>query len=153
MNGSFEKSYDDCCIFDEGHLRYLSGMIQERFKKVSYRIYTIDRANYKLGSLDDILSYGNLDSRRIIELDMIGTNNNEEYTSFFSEISVSLYDISEHSVSAYLRLYNQEDNDIVYFSQKMEEFMKSARVSYWWIFNSAGLVLERQSLHCSYSFC
>ena len=68
MTGSFDKIYTRPIIVDEDKLRYLSEMMEEKFGEVDYGIETIDGIQYKYGNLDDLLSYKNPDSRKIIKI-------------------------------------------------------------------------------------
>ena len=70
MIGSFNKVYNHPIIVDEGQLHNLSNTIIKRFDKVEYEIHTVDGASYKLPSIDDVITYSNPDSRRIIKINM-----------------------------------------------------------------------------------
>lgn len=42
MIGSLDKSYNRPILVDEDHLRYLAGIVEERFCAVEFEIKTID---------------------------------------------------------------------------------------------------------------
>lgn len=74
MIGSFNKVYNHPIIVDEGQLHNLSNTIIKRFDKVEYEIHTVDGASYKLPSIDDVITYSNPDSRRIIKINIWGAS-------------------------------------------------------------------------------
>lgn len=136
MIGSLDKSYNRPIIVDEEQLRYLSGIVEERFESVEYEIKTIDGAKFKLPSMGDLIAYNNPDSRRIVSISIWG-NKSKDRHGYYPEFSISLFDMSVYDASCILTLKNLEEAEITYFTQRIEEFVKSAETGYWWLHRSA----------------
>ncbi len=145
MKGSFNKSYNYPIIVDEERLQYLSSLITEKLQDVYYKIETIDGATYKLSTLDEILSYCNPQSRKIIKLSITGSRESRA-NKIYPDISISLFDMSLYDKSCILSMYDREEQEITYLSQRIDEFVKSVRTPYWWLHSNivywlAGIIL------------
>ena len=136
MNGSLNKSYSNPIIIDEERLQYLSGIITEKFKGIYYKIETIDGASYKLNSLEEVLSYSNPQPRKIIKISIIG-NKEKDAIKIYPDITVSLFDMSKYDKSCILSVNNIEEQEITFITQRIDEFVKGVRVSYWWLHSKA----------------
>ena len=136
MKGELTKSYDRSLLIDEERLRNIASFIEDRFVDVEYIIYTSDGANYSLSTKDEVLSYTNPDSRRIIKI-VISGNIEHRDRSFYKDFSISLFDMSEYEKSCILALNNMEEKDIVFYSQRVDEFIYSVQEPLWWIHKTA----------------
>lgn len=132
MTGELTKSYDRSLIISEEQFNNIASFIEERFVDVEYKIYTLDGANYSLSTKDDVLSYSNPDSRRIIKIVISGNKEHRE-RSFYKDFSVSLFDLSKFDKSCILTLNNMEEKDIVFYNQRIDEFVKNVQEPLWWI--------------------
>lgn len=132
MIGSFNKVYNHPIIVDEGQLHNLSNTIIKRFDKVEYEIHTVDGASYKLPSIDDVITYSNPDSRRIIKINIWGGKCKTEPSLYWS-FSLSLFDMSKYDASCILTMKDLEETEITFLSQRIDEFVKNTRITYWWI--------------------
>lgn len=132
MTGELTKSYERSLIINEEHLKNLASFIEDGFVDVEYKIFTSDGANYKLSSKDEVLAYSNPESRRIIKIVISGNKEHRE-RSFYKDFSVSLFDLSKYDKSCILTLNNMEEKDIVFYTQRIDEFVKSAQAPLWWI--------------------
>lgn len=132
MKGSLNKSYSSPIVIDEERLQYLSGVITEKFKGVYYRIETVDGASYKLGTLEEVLSYSNPQPRRIIKISIIG-NKESDAIKIYPDITVSLFDMSKYDKACILSLNNLEEQEITFLTQRIDEFVKGVRIPYWWL--------------------
>lgn len=132
-------------IIDEKHLLHLIDIIEEHFPSISFEMATTDGACYKLSNLEEILSYSNPGTRKIKKI-KISANKYVDKQKLLPDCSIILSDITKYATSCNLDLQNLEEQEIAFFTQRIDEFVKSARVSYWWlhkpmIYMSLGIVL------------
>lgn len=132
MTGELTKAYKRSLLINEEHLKNLASFIEDRFEDVGYKIYTSDGASYTLNTKDEVLSYNNPDSRRIIKIVISGNKEHRE-RSFYKDFSISLFDMSKYDKSCILTLNNMEEKDIVFYNQRIDEFVKNAQTPHWWI--------------------
>lgn len=132
MTGELTKSYERSLIINEEHLDYLASFVEKEFVDIEYKIFTADGANYKLVSKEEVLSYSNPESRRIIKIVISGNKEHRE-RSFYKDISISLFDMSKYDKSCILNLNNMEEKNIVFYTQRIDEFIKTAQAPLWWI--------------------
>ena len=132
MTGELTKSYERSLVITEEDLKYLVSFVEEEFVDVDYKIYTVDGANYKMSTIEEVLSYSNPESRRIIKIVISGNKEHRE-SAFFKDFSISLFDMSKYDKSCILSLNNMEEKDIVFYSQRIDEFVKDAQIPLWWI--------------------
>lgn len=132
MTGELTKSYEHSLIITEEHLKNLISLVEDEFVDIEYKIYTADGANYKLSTKEDVLSYSNPESRRIIMIVISGNREHREH-AFYKDFSISLFDMSKYDKSCILTLNNMEEKDIVFYTQRIDEFVKSAQAPLWWI--------------------
>ena len=132
MTGELTKSYERSLLFNEDQLNYIASFVEDSFVDVEYKIYTSDGANYSLSTKDEVLSYSNPDSRRIIKVVISGNKEHRE-RSIFKDFSISLFDLSKYDKSCILTLNNLEEKDIVFYTQRVDEFVKNAQEPLWWI--------------------
>lgn len=132
MTGELIKSYERSLIINEELLKNLASFIEEGFVDVDYKIFTSDGANYKLNSKDEVFAYSNPESRRIIKIVISGNKDHRE-RAFYKDISVSLFDLSKYDKSCILTLNNMEEKDIVFYTQRIDEFVQNAQTPLWWI--------------------
>lgn len=132
MKGSLSKSYNRSLIIDAQHIAHLSEVIEEDFGDVSYVIKTSDGARYELGKVDDVLSYNNPDPRKIVVFTVSGYKESGSHR-IDPDISISLFDMSQYDGSCILSLNNMDEQEITYYTQRIDEFVKTAQTSYWWI--------------------
>ena len=132
MTGELTKSYERSLVITEEHLKNLASFVEEGFVDIDYKIYTADGANYKFTSKEGLLSYSNPDSRRIRKIVISGNMEHRE-CSFYKDFSISLFDMSKYDKSCILSLNNMEEKDIVFYTQRIDEFVKSAQAPLWWI--------------------
>lgn len=138
MTGSFDKIYTRPIIVDEDKLRYLSAMVEEKFGEVDYGIETIDGIQYKYGKLDDLLSYKNPDSRKIIKISIKG-NKYKDGSSSLPELFMTIDDRSKSVLSCYMQLRYLDESDIMFFKNRMDDFVKDYSVWYWWMYKPFSL--------------
>ena len=136
MKGELTKSYDRSLLINEDHFTNIASFIEDGFVDIEYKIYTSDGANYNLSSMEEVLSYSNPDSRCIIKIVISGNKDHREH-SFFKDFSLSLFDMSKFDKSCILTLYNMEEKDIIFYSQRIDEFVNSAQKPLWWIHKTA----------------
>lgn len=132
MIGSLNKSYDCPSIIDAERLEHLSEFIKENFDEVKYEIRTVDGASYKIETLEEVLLYSNPHSRRIIKL-TITANKQKNTHSFSPNLTLSLFDMTQFDKSCILSMYELEDREISFLTQRIDEFITGSRPSYWWI--------------------
>ena len=132
MIGSLNKSYDCPSIIDAERLGHLSEFIKESFNEVKYEISTVDGASYKIDTLEEVLIYSNPQSRRIIKL-TITANKQKNTHSYYPNLTLSLFDMTHFDKSCILSMYEMEDREISYLTQRIDELIKGSRPSYWWI--------------------
>lgn len=133
MTASTTKYYSCPIIVDESQLRYLSEMVKERFGEVEYGIETLDGVQYEYSSIDDLLAYNNPNSRKITKINIRGNLYNGGSSSV-PELYLSIGDRSKSELSCYMRLRCLYESDIVYFKNRMEDFVKDYSVEYWWMY-------------------
>ena len=133
MTGSTTNYYFCPIIVDENQLRYLSEMVKERFGEVEYGIETLDGVQYEYSSIDDLLAYNNPNSRKITKINIRGNLYNGGSSSV-PELYLSIGDWSKSELSCYMRLRCLDESDIVYFKNRMEDFVKDYSVEYWWMY-------------------
>lgn len=131
MKGNLHKKYEFATIITERDLKSLSTLVSSKFAFVKYEIKTKDGAEYCVDNLDDILNYDNHDYRKIILFRVKG-NRNERDSFIFPNISISLYDNSIYQEACDLDIKGLDDTEIVYFSQKVEDFTRQIKAPYWW---------------------
>jgi hypothetical protein len=136
MIGELTKSYDHSLLINEEQFRNIASFIEDEFVDVEYKIYTSDGADYSLDAMDGVLSYSNPDSRRIIKI-VISGNKEHRDRSFYKDFSLSLFDMSKYDKSCILTLDHMEEKDIVFYSHRIDEFVKSAQEPLWWIHKTA----------------
>lgn len=136
MKGELTKSYDRSLLINEEQFRSIASYVEDSFVDVDYKIYTSDGANYSMDAKDEVLSYINPDSRRIIKI-VISGNKDHRDRSFYKDFSLTLFDMSKFDKSCILTLNNMEEKDIVFYSQRIDEFVKSAQEPLWWIHRTA----------------
>ena len=136
MTGGLTRSYERSLVIKEEQLNNLASFIEDNFVDIEYNICTSDGANYSLNTKDDVLLYSNPDSRRIVKIVMSGNKEHREY-SFYKDFSVSLLDMSIYDKSCILTLNKMEEKDIVYYDQRIEEFVKNTQIPLWWIHKTA----------------
>lgn len=147
MIGSLDKSYNRPILVDEDHLRYLAGIVEERFCAVEYEIKTIDGAKYKLPTIDDLITYNNPDSRKIVSISISGYKN-KDGNGYYPEFSISLFDMSEYDASCILTLKKLEEAEITHITQRVDEFVKSTKTAYWWLHRPAFYVALGFIFYC-----
>lgn len=147
MIGSLDKSYNRPIIVDEEQLRHLASIVEKRFCAVEYEIKTIDGAKYILPNIDDVIAYNNPDSRKIVCIS-IGGYKSKDGRGYYPEFSISLFDMSKYDASCILTLKNLEEAEITYFSQRVDEFVKSTKTAYWWLHRSAFYIGLGFLLYC-----
>lgn len=132
MIGSLNKSYDYTSIIDGERLQHLSEFIKEYFDEVKYEIRTVDGASYKIDTLEEVLSYSNPQSRKIVKLSI--TANKQKNTHLFTpNLTLSFFDLTLYDKSCILSLNDLEDQEISFLTQRIDEFINGSRPSYWWI--------------------
>ena len=136
MKGELSRSYNRSLLINEKLFTKIASFIEDSFVDIEYKIYTSDGANYNLSTMDGVLSYSNPDSRRIIKIVISGNKEHREH-SFYKDFSLSLFDMSKFDKSCILTLNNMEEKDIVFYSQRNDEFVKSAQEPLWWIHKTA----------------
>ena len=136
MKGELTKSYDRSLLINEEHYKNIASFIEDSFVDIEYKIYTSDGANYNLSTMDEVLSYSNPDPRHIIKIVISGNKEHREH-SFYKDFSLSLFDMSKFDKSCILVLNNMEEKDIVFYTQRIDEFVKSAQEQLWWIHKTA----------------
>jgi len=72
---------------------------------------------YSLSTKEEILSYRNPDSRRIIKI-VISGNKEPRDRSYLKDFSISLFDLSKFDKSCILPLNNMQEKDIVFLYTK-----------------------------------
>lgn len=132
MTGELTKSYERSLVINEEQLKMIASFIEGRFVDIEYKIYTADGAKYSLSTKDEVLSYSNPDSRRIIKIDISGNKEHQDH-SLYKDIYISFSDMSKYDKSCILSLHNMEEKDIVFFSQRIDEFVKNTQLPLWWI--------------------
>lgn len=132
MTGSLHKSFDYAIIVDPDSLKSIVDIIKAGFEDILYEIKTVDGATYKMTTIEDVFSYNNPSPRKIEKI-VISANKQSETRKLFPDFSLSLFDSSQYSASCILSLNNMKEQEIAYWSQRIEEFVNSARVSYWWV--------------------
>lgn len=132
MTGELTKSYERSLIINEEQLNNIASFVEDRFEDVEYKIYTLDGAKNKLDTMEDVLSYSNPDSRRIIKIVISGNKEHREHP-LYKDFSISLFGMSKYEMSCILTLNNMEEKDIVFYTQRIDEFVKSAQQPLWWI--------------------
>lgn len=143
MTGSFDKIYTRPIIVDEDKLRYLSEMVEEKFGKVDYGTETNDGIQYKYGKLDDLLSYKNPDSRKIIKISIRG-NKYKDGSSSLPELFMAIDDRSKSVLSCYMQLRYLDESDIMFFKNRMDNFVKDYSLWYWWMYKPVSV----SALYC-----
>lgn len=133
MTGSTTKYYFCPIIVDENQLRYLSEMVKERFGEVEYGIETLDGVQYEYSSIDDLLAYNNPNSRKITKINIKGNLYNGGSSSI-PELYLSIGDRSKSELSCYMWLRCLDESDIVYFKNRIEDFVKDYSVEYSWMY-------------------
>lgn len=136
MKGELTKSYDRPLLINEEQFRNIASFIEDGFEDIEYKIYTSDGANYNLGTMDEVLSYSNPDSRRIIKI-VISGNKEHRDRSYYKDFSLSLFDMTEYDKSCILILNNMEEKDIVFYNQRIDEFVNDTQEPLWWIHKTA----------------
>lgn len=132
MTGSLNKSFDYAIIIDSDRLKSLVDIIKSGFEDIFYEIKTVDGASYRMNAIEDVISYNNPSSRRIEKI-VISANKQSETRKLFPDFSIALFDSSQYSASCILSLNNMNEQEIAYWSQRIEEFVSSSRASYWWV--------------------
>ena len=132
MKGSLKRDYNYSVIITAEDLIELSDLIKNDFIEVSYEIKTKDGARYRINSIDEVLEYNNSDSRKIEMLSIIG---NKEIGAhpLLPDICISLFDSSVFDKSCLLELNRMEEKEIVFYTKRIDEFVKKIRAPYWWI--------------------
>ncbi len=136
MRGKLTKSYEHSLVITEEHLNCLVAFVEDGFVDIDYIIYTSDGASYKLSAIEDVLSYSNPESRRIIKIVISGNKEHREH-ALYKDFSISLLDMSKYDKSCILDLNNMEEKDIVFYTQRIDEFVNNAQAPLWWIHNNA----------------
>ena len=132
MIGSLNKSFDYAIIIDPDRMKSLVDIIKSGFETISYEIKTVEGASYKMNTIENVVSYNNPTPRKIEKI-VISANKQPETLKLFPDFSISLFDSSQYSSSCILTLNNMDEKDIAFWSQRIEEFVKSSRTSYWWV--------------------
>ena len=132
MTGSLNKSFDYAIIIDSERLKRLVDIIKAGFETISYEIKTVDGASYKINTIEDVVAYNNPTPRKIEKI-VISANKQPETRKLFPDFSISLFDSSQYSSSCILSLNNMDEQEIAFWSQRIEEFVNSSRASYWWV--------------------
>lgn len=136
MNGGLNKRYDFPIIVSAYDLKSLKEMLSSGFVEFQYDINTKDGARYTLNSLEDVLNYSNPDGRKIQRICIKGYKKKGE-SFLYPNISVSLLDKSKHVKSCELEMYQLEETEICYYSQRIDEFVNRVKAPYWWLHKSA----------------
>lgn len=132
MKGNLYKSYDFASVVTKDDLRDLFLFVTNNFEFVKCSIKTKDGAEYNSITLEEVLQYDNCDYRKIICFSIKG--NKDEINSFsFPNISITLCDNSVYDKSFVLDIRDLEENEIVCYVKKIEDFVKRIRVFYWFV--------------------
>ena len=132
MTGELTKSYEHSLLVNGDQLNYIASFVEDSFVDVEYKMYTSDGANYSLNTKEEVISYSNPNSRRIIKIVISGNKEHQEL-SYLKDFSISLFDLSKYDKSCILTLNNMEEKDIVFYTQRVDEFVKNAQEPLWWI--------------------
>ena len=151
MKGSLNKSYDFSTIVSSDDLKSLSEILSSGFEELQYCINTNDGARYTLESLDEVLKYSNPNGRKIQKICIKG-NKKKGNQFVYPDISVSLLDNSVYTSSCELEIIQLEENEISFYSQKVEEFAKSIRAPHWWLHKKAFYVIVSLALCSLFAF-
>ena len=130
MIGNLVQDHEFSIIVTEEDLRLLSNMVTNDFADVRYEINTKDGANYVVTSLEDVLNYSNIESRKIKRICIEG-NKEKDQLFVCPNISIALLDTSVYKESVVLSLSKMEEKDIVFYTQKIDEFAKRIKAPYW----------------------
>ena len=130
MLGRFKKKGKYSIIVTPDDLKMLSGIVTSNFDEIRYTIKTIDGAEYMVNGLDEVLEYSNPSSRRI-EMFRIEGNQEKGNGFYLPNISISLFDTAIYDASFILQLEKMDEKDIVFYTNKFDEFFKRIRAPYW----------------------
>lgn len=111
-------------------------MLENDFKEVTYEIKTKDGARYTVNNIEEVLEYSNPDSRKIEMLSISGNKEKGKHP-LLPDICVYLFDSSIYDKSCLLELNRMDEKDILFYTNKIDEFAKKTRVPYWWIHKDA----------------
>jgi hypothetical protein len=136
MIGSLNKSYDFPIIVSAEDLKSLSYLLSSGFEELRYYINTKDGARYTLNSLEEVLNYSNTDGRNIQRLCVRGNKKKGE-SFIYPNIYVSLLDKSVYTTSCEFEIYQLDETEICYYTQRIDEFTKKIKAPYWWLHKSA----------------
>lgn len=132
MKGTLTKSYNFSSIITPQAIQSIDDIIMSSCQSVRYEIKTTDGTEYVLEKVDEVLNYGNPDSRKIEKITIKG--NKEENKSFiYSDFEVLLFDNSQYDKSAIISIRNSEEKDLVFYKQRIKEVIEATKTSYWWI--------------------
>ena len=129
MTGELTKSYEHSLLVNGDQLNYIASFVEDSFVDVEYKMYTSDGANYSLNTKEEVISYSNPNSRRIIKIVISGNKEHREL-SYLKDFSISLFDLSKYDKSCILTLNNMEEKDIVFYTQRVDEFVKKDKSLY-----------------------
>ncbi len=130
MLGNLVKDWNFSIIVTAEDFKMLSNMVTNDFVEVRYEINTEDGANYTVNTLEEVLSYSNPNSRKVTRFCIMG-NKEKDQVFVRPNVSVALLDSSVYKESIVLRLEKMEEKDIVFYTQKIDEFAKRIKAPYW----------------------
>lgn len=136
MIGSLNKSYDFPIIVSAEDLKSLSDILSSGFEELQFTINTKDGARYTINSIEDVLNYSNTDGRKIQRFCVRG--NKKKAGSFIHpNICVSLLDKSAYTTSCEFEMYQLDETELCYYTQRIDEFTKRIKAPYWWLYKSS----------------
>lgn len=136
MNGDLNRRYDFPIIVSSNDLKSLKEMLSSGFVEFQYDINTKDGARYTLGSLEEVLNYSNPEDRMIQRI-CIKCNKEKGKSFLFPNISISLQDMSLYGKSCVLEIRQLEESEMCLYVQRIDEFTKSIKAPYWWLYKTA----------------
>lgn len=134
--GDFNKSYNFPSSVSKEDIKSLLDIIAPVCEEFSFDFKTKDGAKYTVDNIEEVLTYSNPNSRKIIRLDIKG-NLRKGNHFIFPNISIILYDSSIHGLSCRIDFNKLEEKDIIFYSQQIDEVIQRTKMPYWWLHQDA----------------
>lgn len=140
MTGTISKDHKFCTIIKKEDLKSLHDFICKEYEYVECSISTKNGAKFELITFDDIISYDNIEFKKIIQI-YIKAQKEKPLINIFPDFEISLADLNHYSTSISYCIRKATEKEIEYRTQKIEELINNFKANYSWLYkNSNGLI-------------
>jgi hypothetical protein len=143
MTGTISKKHKFCTLVKVEDLKSLNNFIHSKYKYVEYTISLENGVNYASLTFDNIITYDNIEFKKIIQISIKAQNEEPITRSIINaDFEIYLADLnnSSTSISYYIKTATVEEME--WLTLKIEELINNFKANYSWLHkNSTGVII------------